>query len=65
MATTGDLFLATEAERIIAFRFGRCLELELPVDLAERVSESSVDLHRLEDLIRAGCLPRLAAEILL
>jgi hypothetical protein len=41
------------------------MEAGYPLPLAERIAHSSADLHHAVDLIRQGCEPETAAEILL
>jgi hypothetical protein len=41
------------------------IEAGYPLPLAEKIAHSSVDLHQAVDLVRAGCLPEIATEILL
>jgi hypothetical protein len=40
------------------------MEAGYPLPLAERIAHSEADLHHAVDLIRQGCAPETAAEIL-
>lgn len=59
-----DLRVVDESARVLAWRLETALELGVPVEAAELFAASSGDLHKLEELIRGGCDPRLAARIL-
>ena len=56
---------ATEAERVTAWRLEQLLEAgydkAAAADLARR---ADIDLHLAEELLRAGCSPELALQIL-
>jgi hypothetical protein len=41
------------------------MEAGFPLPLAERLAQSSADLHRAVELVRQGCTFETAAEILL
>jgi hypothetical protein len=41
------------------------IEAGYPLHLAERLAATEVDLHRAVELLRQGCEPTTAAEILL
>jgi hypothetical protein len=41
------------------------MEAGYPLPLAERLAGSEADLHRAVELLRLGCEPQTAAEILL
>jgi hypothetical protein len=41
------------------------MEAGYPLPLAEKIAHSNADLHHAVDLIRQGCGPETAAEILL
>jgi len=41
------------------------MEAGYPVPLAERLAHSEADLHSAVELVRRGCEPQTAAEILL
>jgi hypothetical protein len=67
MAETTELPLWNENEpaRVESWRLHTLLEAGYPVHLAERIAGSEVDLHDAVELIRRGCAPTTAAEILL
>lgn len=51
---------ASEQQQIVVWRLDRALELGFSLRVAGRIATEDVDLHRLSDLIGAGC-PRLLA----
>ncbi len=53
-----------ERVKVETWRLHVLMEAGYPVLLAERIAHSSADLHRAVELVRAGCAPELAAEIL-
>jgi hypothetical protein len=55
----------SERLKIESWRLHVLIEAGYPLPLAERLAHSSVDLHLAVDLVRAGCRPELATEILL
>lgn len=57
--------LVTEAEAIESWRLHVLLLAGYPVQVAEIVAESDVDLHEAVELVEAGCPPATAARILL
>jgi len=54
-----------EPAKVESWRLHILLEAGYPVPLAERLAGSDVDLHDAVELLRAGCAPGVAAEILL
>jgi hypothetical protein len=54
-----------EPARVASWRLHVLLEAGYPVHLAERLAGSEVDLHFAVELVRRGCDPVTAAEILL
>jgi hypothetical protein len=54
-----------EPARVESWRLHILLEAGYPVHLAERLAGSEVDLHVAVELVRRGCSPSTAAEILL
>jgi hypothetical protein len=54
-----------ERVKVETWRLHVLMEAGYPVPLAERIAHSNADLHRAVELVRAGCAPELAAEILL
>jgi len=57
---------SNETEKVESWRLHVLLkEAGYPLALAEKLAHSQVDLHDAVDLVRKGCEPKLAAEILL
>jgi hypothetical protein len=54
-----------ERVKVETWRLHVLMEAGYPVPLAERLAHSGADLHRAVALIREGCAPELAAEILI
>jgi len=54
-----------ERVKVESWRLHVLVEAGYPVPLAERVAHSNADLHQAVALVRAGCAPELAAEILI
>lgn len=54
----------TEVERVEAMRLSRALDAGVPLQAAELFAAGTGDLHRLERLVKAGCRPAVAADIL-
>ena len=48
-----------------SWRLHVLIEAGFPLPLAERLASSDADLHTCVDLMRQGCAPKTAAEILL
>lgn len=67
MAETTETPLWNENEpgRVESWRLHVLLEAGYPVHLAERLAGSGVDLHDAVELVKRGCDPSTAAEILL
>jgi hypothetical protein len=67
MAETTEKALWNDSEpgRVASWRLHILLEAGYPVHLAERMAASEVDLHDAVELVRRGCEPTTAAEILL
>ena len=55
----------SERIKIESWRLHVLIEAGYPLPLAEKIAHSNVDLHQAVDLVRAGCVPALATEILL
>ena len=55
----------TERSKVESWRLHILLEAGYPHVLAEKIAASEADLHRAVDLLRRGCTPETAAEILL
>ena len=54
-----------ERVKVETWRLHVLMEAGYPVPLAERIAHTTADLHQAVELIRAGCTPELATEILL
>ena len=54
-----------ERVKVESWRLHVLVEAGYPIPLAERVAGSNADLHQAVALVRAGCAPDLAAEILI
>ena len=64
---TSEMIESRESERskVESWRLHVLMEAGYPLPLAERIAGSEADLHRAVELLRAGCTPVTAAEILL
>jgi hypothetical protein len=65
-----DAPIPTESQRVEAWRLHTLIEAGYPVDLAEKISHRhagprAIDLHQAVALLRNGCRPEIAAEILI
>ena len=54
-----------ERVKVESWRLHVLIEAGYPLPLAEKLAHSEADLHRAVELVRIGCVPELAAEILL
>jgi len=54
-----------EQAKVESWRLHVLMEAGYPLSLAEKIAHSHADLHHAVDLIRQGCEPEVAAEILL
>jgi hypothetical protein len=54
-----------ERVKVESWRLHVLIEAGYPLPLAEKLAHSEADLHQAVELIRVGCLPELAAQILL
>jgi len=63
--TETPLWSENEPAKVESWRLHILLEAGYPVPLAERIAGSEVDLHAAVELLRRGCAPAVAAEILL
>jgi len=63
--TETPLWNENEPAKVESWRLHTLLEAGYPVPLAERIAGAEVDLHDAVALIRRGCDPTVAAEILL
>jgi hypothetical protein len=55
----------SEADKVEAWRMEQLLIAGYPVLLAVLIADSDVDLHRAIEMLKRGCSPQLAYEILL
>jgi hypothetical protein len=55
----------SEREKVASWRLHVLIEAGYPLPLAERLAQSDADLHAAVELVRKGCEPLTAAEILL
>jgi hypothetical protein len=55
----------SERDKVAGWRLHVLMEAGYPLPLAERLAHSEADLHRAVELLRRGCEPKTAAEILL
>ena len=53
-----------EREKVASWRLHILIEAGYPLPLAERLAHSDADLHSAVELVRGGCEPKTAAEIL-
>ena len=54
-----------EQAKVEGWRLHVLIEAGFPLALAEKLAASEADLHTCVDLVRQGCSPNTAAEILL
>ena len=54
-----------EQAKVESWRLHVLMEAGYPLRLAEKIAHSEADLHHAVDLIRQGCSPETAAEILI
>ena len=57
--------LGSESDKVVCWRLEVLRAAGLPLDAAEVLAASSVDLHEAVGLLRRGCPPHLAVRILL
>ena len=60
-----ELLEADDQSKVESWRLHVLIEAGYPLHLAERLAATEIDLHRAVELIRQGCEPTTAAEILL
>jgi hypothetical protein len=67
VSETTDMIEIHESERskVESWRLHVLMEAGYPLPLAERVAASEADLHKAVELVRNGCAPETATEILL
>ena len=56
---------SNDRAKVESWRLHVLIEAGYPVPLAEKLAHSEADLHQAVELLRVGCRPELAAEILL
>ena len=55
----------SERDKVAGWRLHVLIEAGYPLPLAEKLAQSEADLHTAVELVRKGCQPLTAAEILL
>ena len=65
MSETQTIETQSERAKVESWRLHVLIEAGYPLPLAERIAASEADLHGAVQLIRSGCEPQTAAEILL
>ena len=55
----------SERDKVAGWRLHVLMEAGYPLPPAERLAQSDADLHSAVELLRRGCEPKTAAEILL
>ena len=65
MSDTETVERPSERAKVESWRLHVLIEAGYPLPLAERIAASECDLHRAVELVRSGCEPPVAAEILL
>ncbi len=65
MSDTETIERQSDREKVESWRLHVLIEAGFPLPLAERIAASEADLHRAVELVRSGCSPKTAAEILL
>jgi hypothetical protein len=65
MSDTETIERHSERAKVESWRLHVLIEAGFPLPLAERIAGSEADLHRAVELLRSGCSPETAAEILL
>jgi hypothetical protein len=65
MSDTETIETQSDRAKVESWRLHILIEAGYPLPLAERVAASECDLHVAVELVRSGCEPQVAAEILL
>ena len=65
MSDTVTVERGSERAKVESWRLHVLMEAGYPLPLAERVAVSDCDLHQAVELLKQGCEPSVAAEILL
>jgi len=55
----------SERDKVAGWRLHVLIEAGYPLTLAERLAQSEADLHTAVELVRQGCEPKTATEILI
>ena len=55
----------SERAKVESWRLHVLIEAGYPLSLAERLAGSEADLHRAVELVKQGCEPKTAVEILI
>ena len=55
----------SERDKVAGWRLHVLIEAGYPLPLAEKLAQSDADLHTAVELVRKGCEPLTAAEVLL
>ncbi len=63
--TETDTEQGNEQAKVESWRLHVLIEAGFPLPLAEQLAASDADLHTCADLLRQGCTPLTAAQILL
>ena len=63
--TAVGVVLSTERTKVERWRLHVLVTAGYPIALAEKLAASEVDLHLCERILRRGCSPTVAVEILL
>jgi hypothetical protein len=63
--TETDTEHGSEQAKVESWRLHVLIEAGFPLPLAEQLAASDADLHTCADLLRQGCTPLTAAQILL
>jgi hypothetical protein len=62
---TTSIWRQDEQSKVESWRLHVLIEAGYPLPLAERLAVSAADLHTCVELVKTGCDPQVAADILL
>jgi len=65
VSDTDTIERPSERAKVESWRLHVLIEAGYPLTLAERIAASECDLHQAVELVKSGCAPKVAAEILL
>lgn len=65
MSDTDIVERPNERAKVESWRLHVLMEAGYPLPLAERIAVSECDLHRAVELLKSGCDPKVAVQILL